>query len=83
MLPVSGTTFPRGSHGSLAAAPRVDDSLLRYLRPQQALLVCSVFYFFAQPLVGFTAGFSAPLRVQLGTGVYADWVRARIQPEVL
>jgi hypothetical protein len=53
-----------------------------YLRPQQVLLFSSVFYFFAQPLVGFTAGFSAPLRVHLGESLYRGWAVPRVRAEV-
>lgn len=66
--------------GELTAAyfsPRRDE----YLRPQQILLFCSVFFFFAQPLIGFN-GLTSPLEIHLSQTPYsplvAPWVTAEV-----
>jgi hypothetical protein len=53
----------------------------RYLRPQQVLLFCSVFYFFAQPLLGFNV-LSSPLEIHLTNGGFRGWVEAQVLAEV-
>ena len=66
--------------GELTSAyfsPRRDE----YLRPQQILLFCSVFFFFAQPLIGFN-GLTSPLEIHLSQTPYsplvAPWVTAEV-----
>lgn len=53
----------------------------RYLRPQQVLLFCSVFFFFAQPVVGFRM-LSSPLRVHVASVRYADFAKGLVDAEV-
>lgn len=52
-----------------------------YLRPQQVLLFCSVFYFFAQPLVGIRT-LSSPLAVHMNALRYSDFARSLVEAEV-
>ena len=50
-----------------------------YLRPQQVLLLSSVFFFFVQPLIGFN-GLNSPLSIHLSQTPYsplvAPWIMA-------
>lgn len=52
-----------------------------FLRPQQVLLFCSVFYFFTQPLLGFNI-LSSPLQTHLTAGPFHGWVAKRVLGEV-
>jgi hypothetical protein len=66
--------------GELTAAyfsPRRDE----YLRPQQVLLFCSVFFFFAQPLIGFN-GLNSPLEIHLSQTPYSPLVEPWVMAEV-
>ena len=62
--------------GELTAAyfsPQRDE----YLRPQQVLLFCSIFYFFAQPLLGLQL-VATPLSVHLKLMPYRHWAAALV-----
>jgi len=66
--------------GELTAAyfsPRRDE----YLRPQQILLFCSVFFFFTQPLIGFN-GLNSPLHIHLSQTPYSPLVEPWVMTEV-
>jgi hypothetical protein len=66
--------------GELTAAyfsPRRDE----YLRPQQILLFCSVFFFFTQPLIGFN-GLNSPLHIHLSQTPYSPLVEPWVMAEV-
>lgn len=66
--------------GELTAAyfsPRRDE----YLRPQQILLICSVFFFFAQPLIGFN-GLTSPLEIHMSQTPYSPLVEPWVAAEV-
>ncbi|HEX8212147.1 MAG TPA: DUF3667 domain-containing protein [Longimicrobium sp.] len=66
--------------GELTAAyfsPRRDE----YLRPQQILLFCSVFFFFTQPLIGFN-GLNSPLAIHLSQTPYSPLVEPWVTAEV-
>jgi len=62
--------------GELTAAyfsPRRDE----YLRPQQVLLFCSIFFFFMQPLLGLKL-LATPLSVHLKLMPYRHWAAALV-----
>lgn len=52
-----------------------------YLRPQQILLFCSVFFFFIQPLIGFN-GLNSPLGTHLSQTPYSPLVKPWVMAEV-
>lgn len=52
-----------------------------YLRPQQILLFCSVFFFFTQPLIGFN-GLNSPLEIHLSQTPYSPLVGPWVAAEV-
>lgn len=66
--------------GELTAAyfsPHRDE----YLRPQQILLLCSVFFFLTQPLIGFN-GLTSPLEIHLSQTPYSPLVEPWVTAEV-
>lgn len=53
----------------------------RYLKPLQIFLFCNVFYFFAQPLVGWNT-LTSPLSIHVRATLYSAWARRLVEAEI-